>query len=116
MRLFNNEPELLSFATKALQAWFMCLPLIGFQIVASNFFQATGRTRSAIFLTLTRQIILLIPALLVFSKTWGMDGLLHAAPFADAGAAILTGVFYVIGIKRLIKEESELEGLNYETE
>ncbi|MGM0168113.1 hypothetical protein IGI39_003125 [Enterococcus sp. AZ135] len=116
VRLFNNEPELLSFATKALQAWFMCLPLIGFQIVASNFFQATGRTRSAIFLTLTRQIILLIPALLVFSKTWGMDGLLHAAPFADAGAAILTGVFYVIGIKRLIKEESELEGLNYETE
>lgn len=116
VRLFNNEPELLSFATKALQAWFMCLPLIGFQIVASNFFQATGRTRSAIFLTLTRQIILLIPALLVFSKTWGMDGLLYAAPFADAGAAILTGVFYVIGIKRLIKEESELEGLNYETE
>ena len=97
VRLFNNEPELLAFGAKALQTWFLFLPVIGFQIVASNFFQATGRTRSAIFLTLTRQIILLIPAILLFSQTWGMDGLLHAAPFADACAALLTGVFYIGG-------------------
>lgn len=116
VRMFNNEPELLTFGAKALQIWFLCLPVIGFQIVASNFFQATGRTRSAIFLTLTRQIILLIPAILLFSQMWGMDGLLHAAPFADAGAGLLTGVFYVIGVKRLSKEESALEELNYEAE
>lgn len=116
VRMFNSEPELLSFGAKALQTWFLFLPVIGFQIVASNFFQATGRTRSAIFLTLTRQIILLIPAIILFSQNWGMDGLLHAAPFADAGAALLTGVFYLIGIKRLIKEESLLEELNYEAE
>ncbi|MBO0456715.1 MATE family efflux transporter [Enterococcus hulanensis] len=116
VRMFNNEPELLTFGAKALQTWFLCLPVIGFQIVASNFFQATGRTRSAIFLTLTRQIILLIPAILLFSQMWGMDGLLHAAPFADAGAGLLTGVFYIIGVKRLSKEESALEELNYEAE
>ncbi|MBO0409847.1 MATE family efflux transporter [Enterococcus hulanensis] len=116
VRMFNNEPELLTFGAKALQIWFLCLPVIGFQIVASNFFQATGRTRQAIFLTLTRQIILLIPAILLFSQMWGMDGLLHAAPFADAGAGLLTGVFYVIGVKRLSKEESALEELNYEAE
>lgn len=116
VRLFNNEPELLAFGAKALQTWFLFLPVIGFQIVASNFFQATGRTRSAIFLTLTRQIILLIPAILLFSQTWGMDGLLHAAPFADACAALLTGVFYVGGIKRLAREESNLKELNYEAE
>jgi putative MATE family efflux protein len=116
VRLFNNEPELLTFGAKALQTWFLFLPVIGFQIVASNFFQATGRTRSAIFLTLTRQIILLIPAILLFSQTWGMDGLLHAAPFADACAALLTGVFYIGGIKRLAREESNLKELNYEAE
>ncbi|MDT2601661.1 hypothetical protein P7D85_17920 [Enterococcus hulanensis] len=65
---------------------------------------------------MTRQIILLIPAILLFSQMWGMDGLLHAAPFADAGAGLLTGVFYVIGVKRLSKEESALEELNYEAE
>ena len=116
VRLFNNEPELLAFGAKALQTWFLFLPVIGFQIVASNFFQATGRTRSAIFLTLTRQIILLIPVILLFSQTWGMDGLLHAAPFADACAALLTGVFYIGGIKRLAREESNLKELNYEAE
>ena len=116
VRLFNNEPELLAFGAKALQTWFLFLPVIGFQIVASNFFQATGRTRSAIFLTLTRQIILLIPAILLFSQTWGMDGLLHAAPFADACAALLTSVFYIGGIKRLAREESNLKELNYEAE
>lgn len=116
VRLFNSEPELLAFGTQALQTWFLGLPIIGFQIVASNFFQATGRTRSAIFLTLTRQIILLIPAILLFSKTWGMAGLLHAAPFSDAAAGLLTAVFYIGGIKRLTKEEAEGDQLDYEIE
>lgn len=116
VRMFNNEPELLTFGTQALRTWFMCLPIIGFQIVASNFFQATGRTRSAIFLTLTRQIILLIPAILLFSQAWGMTGLLHAAPFADAFAGLLTAVIYGMGIKRLAKEEAELSALDYEPE
>lgn len=116
VRLFNREPELLAFGTQALQTWFLGLPIIGFQIVASNFFQATGRTRSAIFLTLTRQIILLIPAILLFSQTWGMDGLLHAAPFSDAAAGLLTAVFYIGGIKRLTKEEAEGDRLDYEIE
>lgn len=116
VRLFNSEPELLAFGTQALQTWFLGLPIIGFQIVASNFFQATGRTRSAIFLTLTRQIILLIPAILLFSQTWGMAGLLHAAPFSDAAAGLLTAVFYIGGIKRLTKEEAEGDRLDYEIE
>ena len=116
VRMFNNEPELLAFGTKALQTWFLFLPVIGFQIVASNFFQATGRTRSAIFLTLTRQIILLIPAILLFSSNWGMDGLLHAAPFSDAGAALLTGIFYIGGIRRLSKEQSASSELELDVE
>jgi putative MATE family efflux protein len=116
VRLFNSEPELLAFGTQALQTWFLGLPIIGFQIVASNFFQATGRTRSAIFLTLTRQIILLIPTILLFSQTWGMAGLLHAAPFSDAAAGLLTAVFYIGGIKRLTKEEAEGDQLDYEIE
>ncbi|MDT2822581.1 MATE family efflux transporter [Enterococcus devriesei] len=111
--LFNREPELVAFGSKALRSWFLFLPVIGFQIVASNFFQATGRTRSAIFLTLTRQIILLIPAILIFSRQWGMDGLLHAAPFADGVSVVLTGIWYYTGIKQLTKEET-LATVDYE--
>lgn len=112
--LFNREPELIEFGSQALRAWFLFLPVIGFQIVASNFFQATGRTRSAIFLTLTRQIILLIPAILIFSQQWGMTGLLHAAPFADGVSALVTGIWYYVGIKQLTKEEAGLGSVDYE--
>ncbi|MDH6365144.1 putative MATE family efflux protein [Enterococcus sp. PF1-24] len=105
--LFNREPELLKFGTFALKTWFLLLPVIGFQIVASSYFQATGRTRSAIFLTLTRQMIFLIPAILIFSNIWGLEGLLHAAPFADGMAALLTGTFYFISLKQLTTKNEE---------
>jgi Na+-driven multidrug efflux pump len=71
------------------------LPVVGFQILASNFFQAIGKSKTAMFLTLTRQVILLIPAVLLFPVFWGIDGLLYAAPFADLIAALLTGYFFL---------------------
>ncbi|PKL11024.1 MAG: MATE family efflux transporter, partial [Spirochaetae bacterium HGW-Spirochaetae-8] len=75
----------------------------GFQVIAANFFQATGRPRSALFLILLRQVILLIPAIVIFPKIWGMPGLVHAAPFADAISSTVTGIWFYFGIKRLVK-------------
>jgi putative MATE family efflux protein len=102
--LFNREPELVDFGSYALVTWFMCLPVVGFQFVAANFFQAIGRAKSAMFLTLTRQLILLIPAVMIFPKYWGINGLLHATPFADFFSALLTGIWFYYGIKNLEKE------------
>lgn len=99
--LFNREPALLSFGKYALITWFLCLPVVGFQIISANFFQAIGRPKSAMFLTLTRQIILLIPAIIIFSKFWDINGLLYAAPFADFFSALLTGIWFYYGIKNL---------------
>ncbi|QQO09637.1 MATE family efflux transporter [Breznakiella homolactica] len=99
--LFNREPELLRFGSYALRAWFLCLPVIGFQILGANFFQATGRSRMAMVLTLTRQVILLIPSILIFSRIWGLNGILHAAPFADAVSALVTGIAFFFGIRKL---------------
>ncbi|NTW71550.1 MAG: MATE family efflux transporter [Eubacteriaceae bacterium] len=106
--MFNQEPELLKFGSTAINSWFLALPVVGFQIIAANFFQAIGRPKTAMFLTLTRQVILLIPAVLIFPRIWGMEGLLYAAPFADILAAILTGSFYFKGIRRLQERESPL--------
>lgn len=102
--LFNNEPELIKFGSIALKSWFLCLPVIGFQILGANFFQAVGRPRSSMFLTLTRQVLILIPAIIIFSKLWGIHGILYAAPFADALSAILTGVWFYFGIRTLNEE------------
>lgn len=101
--LFNRQPELLEFGSFALTAWFLFLPTIGFQIIASNFFQSIGKSKTAMFLTLTRQVILLIPALLIFPRFWELKGLLYAAPFADLFSSIITGIWFYHGIKKLEK-------------
>jgi putative MATE family efflux protein len=101
--MFNQNEELVTFGNSAVQAWFLLLPVVGFQIIASNFFQAIGRSKSAMFLTLTRQIILLIPAIILFPRIWGLNGLLYAAPFSDGLSAVLTGIWFYFGIKNLDK-------------
>lgn len=99
--MFNREADLLAFGTMAISSWFLMMPVVGFQIIAANFFQAIGRSKSAMFLTLTRQIIFLIPAVIIFPQIWGVEGLLYAAPFADLLAAILTGYFFIKVLKDL---------------
>ena len=101
--LFNREEDLLRFGTYAIRTWFLFFPFVGFQIIASNFFQAIGRSKVAMALTLTRQVILLIPAIIVFSKIWGLEGLLYARPFSDLFTAIITGISFYFAYKDLEK-------------
>ena len=98
---FNRDPELLSFSSRALRTWLFALPVVAFQIISANFFQAIGRPYSATLLTLSRQVILLIPAVLIFPMLWGLDGILYAAPFADILSAGLTGVWFWMGLRKL---------------
>lgn len=99
--IFNREPDLMSFSIMAIRSWFLLLPLIGFQIIASNFFQAIGRAKTAMFLTLTRQVLILLPAILIFPQWFGLQGLLYAAPFADAISSVLTAIFFMFALKHL---------------
>jgi Na+-driven multidrug efflux pump len=99
--IFNREEALMTFGIMAIRSWFLLLPLVGFQIIASNFFQAIGRAKTAMFLTLTRQVIILLPAVLIFPQYFGLQGLLYAAPFADVISSILTGIFFILAMKHL---------------
>ncbi len=101
--MFNREPELLEFGRTALLSWFLCMPVVGFQIIGANFFQAVGKSRRAMFLTLTRQLIFLIPAIIIFPKFWGIEGLFYAAPFADFISFLITASFFFYGISTLEK-------------
>lgn len=113
VRLFNQEEELIKVAAHGVVAWFWMLPVIGFQIVASNFFQAIGRPKSAMLLTLSRQMLILLPAILVLSRLFGSEGILYAAPIADFLSVILTGTWFYFGMKTL--ESRALEASNYNT-
>ena len=99
--LFNRDPELIKFGRSSIFAWFLAFPVVGFQIVGANFFQAIGKPKSAMFLSLTRQLILLMPAIIIFPKLWGVEGILYAAPFADLLSFLLTATFFYLGIRKL---------------
>lgn len=90
--LFNREPELLVFGKSALRAWFLFSPLVAFQMIAANFFQSIGRSKAATFLTLSRQVIFLIPAVILFPMYFGLNGILYAGPFADFCSVIITAL------------------------
>ena len=63
-------------------------PLVGFQIVTASFFQSIGRARISVFLSLTRQMLLLIPALFVLPELWGLNGVWLAMPASDLSASV----------------------------
>jgi Na+-driven multidrug efflux pump len=77
------------------------LPLVGFQIVSTNFFVVTGRPKMSIILSLLRQCIVLIPCLLLFSALWGLRGAIAAMPVADGVAIVFTGIMIILEMRKL---------------
>ena len=75
VQLFNTDSaELYAITVPGLRLVIIALPLVGFQVVASHFFQAIGKARIAIFATLFRQVILLLPFLFILPEFWGITG------------------------------------------
>lgn len=66
-------------------------PIVGFQMVASNFFQSIGMASKAIFLSITRQVLILIPCLLLLPQFYGQTGVWVSMPVADCLASVLSG-------------------------
>ena len=92
IKLFNNDSEeLYSISVRGIRLILLALPIVGFQVVASNFFQAVGKAKLAMFATLFRQIIGLIPLLLILPGFWGIDGIWLSYPIADTMSAIAVG-------------------------
>ncbi len=88
--IFTTDPELLDKCTSAMRIFFCTFPIIGFQIVATNFFQSIGFVKKAIFLSLTRQAIFILPLIFVLPLFMGIDGVWWSLPASDLLASILT--------------------------
>jgi Na+-driven multidrug efflux pump len=86
--------ELIEMSSFALKRVLFCMPLIGFQIVSSGYFQAVGKPRHSIFLSLSRQVLFLIPLLYAMPALFGLTGLWFAPAAADFLAAVVTAVFF----------------------
>ena len=83
MGMFTSDSELLDIAIRGLRITTIFFPVIAVQMVISNFFQSVGKAKIAIFLSLTRQLIFLIPLLLLLPGYFGVDGVFMSMPAAD---------------------------------
>lgn len=99
--LFNDSPELILLGSEAMRINLCMLPVIGFQIIGANYFQAVGKAGYAIVLSMSRQLIMLIPLLLVLPKVFGLHGVWLASPISDFSAALLTGIFLFRELRKL---------------
>ena len=100
--VFNNDSEVLyNIATRGLRLVILALPVVGFQVVASNFFQAIGKAGLSMFATVFRQVIMLIPLIYILPRFFDIDGIWISYPVADIMSAIVVGFILFREWKRL---------------
>ncbi|MDO5522972.1 MAG: MATE family efflux transporter [Bacteroidia bacterium] len=91
---FTTDQQLLDIAENGIRLSMIAFPLVGFQIVASTFFQSIGQAKKAIIQSLSRQIIFLVPSLLIFPPLFGLNGVWISTPISDFLASMLS--FYLL--------------------
>lgn len=89
VRVFTNDEQLLELSVKAIRINMLFFPIIGFQMVAGNFFQCIGKVKISIFLSLSRQLIVLLPLLYVLPLFFGVNGVWYSLPASDLTASLI---------------------------
>ncbi len=98
--MFTNDPELKGLAVHGMRLMNIMFPIIGFQIISTNLFQCLGMVKKSVFLSLSRQLIFLLPALYLLPLAFGIEGVWLSYPVSDVLAFTCT----VILIVRLIHQ------------
>ena len=87
--IFTSDAELIELSAKGLRIVVMFFPIIGFQMVTANFFQSIGMASKAIFLSLTRQMVVLLPCLIILPRFFGAAGVWYSMPISDLLASLI---------------------------
>ena len=99
---FTNNAELISQSKVALRLVLIMFPIIGFQMVTSNYFQSIGKASLSILLSLSRQFIFLIPCLLILPHFMGLKGVWLAMPCSDFFACLITAILIITRNKKIL--------------
>lgn len=110
IRIFSTDTVLIDGGTLALRIIFAAAFLIGAQMVAGGFYQALGKARQALILSMARQILFLIPLLLMLSAVWGLLGIWIAFPTSDLLAFVITALIFIRDKKRGVFAVEKEEG------
>lgn len=99
----KGEPVLTQLSVHAMHTFFFLFPIVGFQVVGSNYFQAIGKPVQSTILSLSRQVLFFIPLLLILPNFWGIEGVWRAAPIADILAVTFTATILTVEMRGLKK-------------
>ena len=104
-QMFTTDKQLVDLSVQGLRIVFIFAPVVGFQMVVSNFFQSIGQASKAVFLSSTRQLLFLVPLLIVLPRFFGTMGVWVSLPISDAMASILAAI--VLFKQKIIRENNE---------
>lgn len=108
INFFNKENvELFTIGSSGIRIYLSMLPIVGFQIVASNYFEAVNMAKKSIVLSLSRQVIILIPLIIILPKFLQLTGIWIAGASSDLIASLLTMYFIFNEMKRLKSMEDK---------
>ncbi|HEX2927836.1 MAG TPA: MATE family efflux transporter [Ruminiclostridium sp.] len=105
----DNPPELISIATSGLRLFFLALPVIGIQIIAISYFQAIGKPKQSLILTLFRQLIILIPLMMILPKFFNINGLWVSFAISDAVSFLLAGILLKNNLSKFDPKDNSLK-------
>lgn len=104
VKLFNRDSqELYELTVHGLRIFILAWPLVGIQVVAGHFFQSVGKAKIAMFLTLLRQVLVLLPLLYILPGQYGLTGIWVSFPVADSFSAVVVTIFLVREWRKLEK-------------
>ncbi|GAA0864997.1 Multidrug export protein mepA [uncultured Clostridium sp.] len=107
--MFNKDAQLMSITVNGLRKYLFALPIIGVSIVGTNYIQSTGNAKMAMLLSLLRQVIVLIPMVLILPKFFDLNGVWFAQPTADIISSVITGIVLLKEIRKYtLNQEVEL--------
>ena len=108
IRVFGEGSELYyQFSERYFRIYMFFTLINGIQPVTANFFNSIGKSQLGIFMSLTRQILFLLPLIVIFPIFMGIDGVMYAGPIADVAAAVVCGVFTVKELRELSRLNSQ---------
>lgn len=107
-RLFTNNQTLISIAMTAIKINMLAFPLVGCQMVITNFFQSIGKAKMSIFLSLSRQLLFLVPLLIILPRFFGLDGVWSALPSADTISSVVALIIMTRYMRKLKRQNNNV--------
>ena len=107
--MFNSNAELVKISVDGIRKYLFMMPLIGMSMIGSNYIQSIGNAKQSMFLGLLRQVILLVPMMLILPKFLGLDGVWFSQPVADVISFIITFILVSREVKSHKKVDTDIE-------